>query len=306
MKLRLLRRHAAAAGIALLVLGVGACAPEDEDSDSDSAAPTESSGETSDGATAPASDACAVDQLPLVEPDTLTIGTDDPAYEPWFQDSDPTNGKGFESAVAYAVAEQLGFEASDVTWVKQPFNKAYSPGEKPWDFTIQQVSITPERAEVVDFSDGYYEAAQAVMVLKDSEYAGTTSIEELQSAKFGAQVGTTSLKAIDEVIDPDQDVAVFDDTNQAKQAMLNGQIDALVADLPTAFYITDVEIPQATISGQFQSTSGEVEEFGLLFEKGNPLVDCVNGALGEVRDSGELEEIEQRWLSQVVDVPELS
>jgi polar amino acid transport system substrate-binding protein len=297
-----LRIAAAVAGV--FALGLAGCAPADEDSGS-AATPAPSS-EPSDVATSPAPDPCAVDQLPLREPGTLTIATDKPAYEPWFKDNDPTNGKGFESAVAYALAEQLGFERQQVSWVVEPFNRSYAPGEKNYDFDINQISITPQRAEVVDFSDGYYQAAQAVIVPKDSEYADTTSIAELQDAKFGAQVGTTSLQAIEAVIAPTQQVAVFDDTNAAKQQLLNGQIDAFVADLPTAFYITAVEIPSATISGQFQPTTGETEEFGLLFEKGNPLVECVNQALGELRDSGELDQIEQRWLSQVVDVPELS
>ena len=303
MTLSLLRRHAVVM-VGLSVLVLTACAPEDEESDSEATSPA-SSEETSDGGDA-AADPCAAEQLPLHEPGTLTIATDKPAYEPWFKKNDPSNGQGYESAVAYAVAEQLGFERSQVTWVVEPFNKSYAPGQKEYDFDINQVSITPQRAEVVDFSDGYYEAAQAVIVPKDSEYADTTSIVEIQDAKFGAQVGTTSLQAIEAVIAPSQQVAVYDDTNGAKQALLNGQIDAFVADLPTAFYITAVEIPQATISGQFQPTTGETEEFGLLFEKGNPLVSCVNEALGELRDSGELEQIEQRWLSQVVDVPELS
>jgi polar amino acid transport system substrate-binding protein len=303
MTLSLLRRHAVVM-VGLSVLVLTACAPEDEESDSEATSPA-SSEETSDGGDA-AADPCAAEQLPLHEPGTLTIATDKPAYEPWFKKNDPSNGQGYESAVAYAVAEQLGFERSQVTWVVEPFNKSYAPGQKEYDFDINQISITPQRAEVVDFSDGYYEAAQAVIVPKDSEYADTTSIVEIQDAKFGAQVGTTSLQAIEAVIAPSQQVAVYDDTNGAKQALLNGQIDAFVADLPTAFYITAVEIPQATISGQFQPTTGETEEFGLLFEKGNPLVSCVNEALGELRDSGELEQIEQRWLSQVVDVPELS
>jgi polar amino acid transport system substrate-binding protein len=295
-----LHRTAVVAG--LLVLAVGACAPADEDSDAGAAPETSST----EGATSPAADPCAVDQLPLHEPGTLTIATDKPAYDPWFSNNDPTNGKGFESAVAYALAEQLGFDEGQVSWVVVPFNKSYAPGAKDFDFDINQISITPQRAEVVDFSDGYYEAAQAVIVQKDSEYADSTSIADLQDAKFGAQVGTTSLQAIEAVIAPDQGVDVFDDTNGAKQALLNGSIDAFVADLPTAFYITAVEIPTATISGQFQPTAGETEEFGLLFEKGNPLVECVNQALGELRDSGQLEQIEQRWLSQAVDVPELS
>jgi len=244
--------------------------------------------------------------LSLLKPDTLTIGTDSPAYEPWFKDNDPTNGEGFESAVAYAVADELGFDQPRVDWVSVPFNKSYAPGAKDFDFDINQISITPERAEVVDFSDGYYSAAQAVIVTEDSDFADATSLGDLGSAKIGAQVGTTSLAATQNLIAPDQQVFVYDDTNAAKQSLLNGQIDAIVVDLPTAFYITAVEIPGSMMLGQFQPTSGQTEEFGLLFEKGNQLVPCVNEALNRLKKSGQLEQIENKWLSQVVDVPELS
>jgi polar amino acid transport system substrate-binding protein len=240
------------------------------------------------------------------QPGTLPVGTDSPADEPWFSDNDPSNGEGFESAVAYAVAEQLGFAPEDVQWITVPFNNSYAPGEKKFDFDINQISITPEREEVVDFSDGYYSAAQAVIALKGSAAAEATTLEELKAFKLGAQTGTTSLTAIREGIQPDQDPFVFDDTNAAKQALNNGQLDAFLADLPTAFYITAVEIPKATIVGQFQPTAGEQEQFGMLFEEGSPAVDCVNTALGELQESGELDRIEQEWLSEVVDVPELS
>jgi polar amino acid transport system substrate-binding protein len=236
---------------------------------------------------------------------TLTIATDTPAYEPWFKDNDPTNGKGFESAVAYAVADELGFAKSDVKWVKEPFNKSYAPGDKDFDFDINQISITPQRAKVVTFSDGYYTAAQALIALKDSPVADATSIDDLKKYKLGAQTGTTSLTAIREDIDPSQEPLVFDDTNVAKQALLNHQVDAIVADLPTAFYITAVQIPSATIVGQFQQQSGEPEQFGMLFQKDNPLVDCVNMALAQLRNDGTLDQIEQKWLSQTVSVPVL-
>jgi polar amino acid transport system substrate-binding protein len=221
-------------------------------------------------------------------------------------DNDPTNGKGFESAVAYAVADELGFSEDEVEWVKEPFNKSYQPGAKDFDFDINQISITPERAEVVDFSTGYYNAAQSLIVLKGSPYADVTSLADLKDAKLGAQVGTTSLKAIQDVIAPSQQPLVFDDTNTAKAALENEQIDGLVVDLPTAFYIAAIEIPQGVIVGQFQPGSGDAEQFGLLFEKGNPLVTCVNKALAELEESGKLAAIERRWLSKVTDVPELS
>ncbi len=245
------------------------------------------------------------ENLPLQTVGKLTIGTDSPAFEPWFVDNDPTNGEGFESAVAYALAEQMGFSEDQVTWVKVPFNTSYAPGEKQFDFDINQISITPARAEVVDFSDGYYSAAQAVIAPKKADIADATSLAELRDVKLGAQTGTTSLTAIRDEIQPSQDPLVFDDTNAAKQALNNGQVDAIVADLPTAFFITAVEIPSATIVGQFQPTSGEQEEFGLLFEKGNPLVTCVNAALEELKSSGELEAIEQEWLAEAADAPVL-
>ena len=275
--------------------GIAGCAPADE----------EPSGTAASDSTPPAEDQCATEDLPVLEPGTLTIGTDSPAFPPWFQDNNPANGKGFESAVAYAVAEQLGFSEDQVTWVKVPFNSSYKPGEKNFDFDINQISITPERAEVVDFSDGYYEAAQAVIAIDDSPIADATTVAELADYNLGAQTGTTSLTVIRDVIQPATDPAVFEDTNAAKQALLNGQVDGILADLPTAFYITAVEIPEATLIGQFRPETGEKEEFGMLFEKGSELVPCVNEALAALREDGTLEQIEQQWLSDVVDVPEL-
>ena len=236
---------------------------------------------------------------------TLTVGTDSPAFDPWFSNNDPTNGKGFESAVAYAVAKEMGFAPSAVSWTKVPFNSSYAPGPKKFDFDINQISITPARAKVVDFSDGYYTAAQGLIALKDSPAAKATSLDDLKDLKLGAQTGTTSLTAIRDDIQPSQEPLVFQSTNAAKQALLNGQVDAIVADLPTAFFITAVQIPSATIVGQFQQQSGEPEQFGMLFEKGNPLVQCVNQALATMKSDGTLDAIEKKWLSQTVNVPVL-
>ena len=293
------------------MLAVTGCAPADEDTaESPSSDDTASSSESDPGATdatpSRSGDSCAPEQLNLITPSTLTIATDRPAYEPWFVGNDPTNGKGFESAVAYALAKQLGFGRSDVEWVEEPFNKSFAPGKKDFDFDINQISILPEREEVVDFSDGYYQVAQAVIVLGDSDFATAGSLADLKDAAIGAQIGTTSLLAAKNGIQPSSPVAVFDDTNGAKQALLNGSIDAIIADLPTAFYITAVEIEGSKILGQFDATGPNPEEFGLLFEQGNPLVACVNEAIGALEADGTLHGIEKRWLSQDVEVPELS
>jgi polar amino acid transport system substrate-binding protein len=290
--------------VALLVAGLAACAPEDDDASSgDTTSPTTAA---SGDETSAAPDPCAVDQLNLKTPGTLTIATDKPAYPPWFVKNDPSNGKGYESAVAYAVARQMGFSDSQVTWVVEPFNKSYAPGAKDFDFDINEISILPKREQAVDFSHGYYSAAQAIITLKDSPYAHPSSLADLKDARLGAQIGTSSLQAAQDDIQPSTQVAVFDDTNAAKQALLNGQVDGIITDLPTAFYITAAEIPGSTIAGQFQVTKGQPEQFGLLFEKGNPLVECVNKAVDALQDDGTLAKIETKWLAQVTSTPELS
>lgn len=297
-------RRTTIATLPLLALAAVACAPvDDEETATDTS--SSSGSEPSDTGATEEVDACATGSLPTLEAGTLTIGTDTPAYEPWFTDNDPTNGEGYESAVAYAVAEQLGFSEDQVTWVTVPFNTSYAPGPKKFDFDINQISITPARAEVVDFSEGYYSAAQAVIALKGSPVSEVTSIADLADYNLGAQTGTTSLTAIRDVINPANDPAVFEDTNAAKQALLNGQVDGILADLPTAFYISAVEIPDSAIIGQFQVEDGDAEEFGMLFEKGSPLVECVDGALAALDEDGTLDALEQQWLSDVVSVPEL-
>jgi polar amino acid transport system substrate-binding protein len=296
MKLTSPRRRAGGIAVVLLATAVAACAPTDESTESDD---TESEESVS-------AEDCAVDRLPLQTEGQLTIGTDSPAFPPYFVDDDPTNGKGFESAVAYAVADEMGFTPDQVEWVVVPFNSSYRPGAKDFDFDINQISITAKRAEAVTFSEGYYTASQAIITLKDSEYADATSLDEFADARLGAQVATTSLEAIETEIQPSQQPQIFDSTNDAKQALLNEQVDAIVADLPTAFYITAVEIPQGTVVGQFEVTSGETEEFGLLMEKGSELAPCVDLALATLKENGTLDQIEQRWMSDVVDVPTLS
>lgn len=297
------RRSLAIAALAASGLLLAACAQESSGGASSSAPAPESSSaapapESSSAAPSPTAtpDECAKENLTLVNGGQLTIGTDSPAYPPYFVDDDPTNGQGFESAVAYAVADGLGFTPEEVAWTVVPFNKSYAPGAKDFDFDINQISITPERAEVVTFSDGYYTVNQAVIALADSPIANATTLAELKDAKLGAQVGTTSLKYIQDFIQPSSDPYVYNDTNDAKSALKNGQIDGIVVDLPTAYYITAVEIPKGKIVGQFPAQDGG-EQFGLLFQKDNPLVGCVNQVLTELKDSGELQAIQDEWLA---------
>ncbi|HEX6421488.1 MAG TPA: ABC transporter substrate-binding protein [Acidimicrobiales bacterium] len=256
--------------------------------------------ETGDGGEAAS---CETEDLNLVEEGTLTVGTDSPAFPPWFEDDDPSNGRGFEGAVAYAVADELGFAPEDVTWTVVPFNNAFAPGPKDFDFDINQVSISEEREEAVDFSDGYYDVNQAIVGFADSPAAEATTVADLEGLKLGAQVGTTSLDFITEVIAPDQEPYVYNDNSAAKAALDAQQVDGIVLDLPTAFYVSAVEIEGTAVIGQFPSTGAESEQFGLVFEEGNPLRDCANEALDRLREDGTLDDLEQEWLSEAVDAP---
>ena len=248
-------------------------------------------------------DECTPDTLETKSPGTLTVATDKPAFPPYFEDNDPTNGEGFESAVAYAIADELGYEAADVEWTVVPFNASYAPGPKDFDFDVNQISITPKRAEQVDFSEPYYEADQAVVVKKGSDLEGVTALADLQDANIGVQIGTTSLDAVNEEIQPSSDPQVFDTSNDVVSALKNDQVDAIVVDVPTAFYLTAVQIPEATTVGQFPAPGGD--EWGALLEKDSPLTDCVSAAITALKDSGELPEIEQQWMSDVTKAPVL-
>jgi polar amino acid transport system substrate-binding protein len=262
-------------------------------------------------AAAPAA-ACSKASLNLVSDGKLTIGTDNPAYPPWYAGgvpkgskwkiNDPSTGKGYESAVAYAVAAQLGFSSDQVQWVTVPFNSSYKPGDKDFDFDINQITITPERAQVVDFSDSYYDGSQGVIAMADSDVATATSIGDLAPFKLGAQTGTTSLTAARDIVD---DPAVFEDTNAAKQALLAGQVDAILADLPTAVYISGAEIKNSVVVGQFVDPKIGPDQFGMLFGKGDPLVSCVNGALAALTADGTLDALQAQWLADYQAVPVL-
>ena len=257
---------------------------------------------------------CAKANLDLVKDGQLSIGTDNPAYPPWFAGgetkgrswkiNDPAKGQGFESAVAYAVAKRLGFAKSEVVWVYTPFNKAIAPGRKSFDFDINQISYSPQRAKVVGFSAGYYNVNQSIVGLNGKPISSVRSIAGLKKYKLGAQLGTTSYQYIVNSIKPSPSVKVYDTNDAAVQALKIGQIDGLVVDLPTAFYVTAVQVPNGKIIGQFQAASGQ-ERFGMVFQKGNPLIACVNNALANMKRTGVLKRIQQIWLAKVTGAPVL-
>jgi polar amino acid transport system substrate-binding protein len=265
---------------------------------------TDVTGDESPAATeTPAGDAC--DPLPTHEPDKLTVATGEPVFEPWMVDDDPTNGQGFESALVYALAERLGFESDAVEWVRTGFDEAIAPGDKPYDFNIQQYSISEERAEVVGFSIGYYQVEQAIIADPGNPVASAQSLADLKSARLGAAVATTSLDYIDNVIQPDSPAQVYNDNAAAKLAFDGGQVDGIVFDLPTAYFITAVEIPEAEIVGVLPRVGESPEELGLLFEKDDPLIECVNPALQALHDDGTIAALEDEWLAQGGDIPTL-
>ena len=249
-----------------------------------------------------ASASCEKADLATVTSDKLTIATGEPAYYPWVIDDKPESGEGFEGAVAYAVAKQLGFNNDEVVWVRTTFDGAVTPGEKNFDFNLQQFSITADRSKVVDFSSPYYTAPQAIVSYKGSKIAGKTSIAELKNAKLGAAVGTTSLDAVENQIGVKPQV--FNDNAAGVTALKNGQIDGLVVDLPTAFYLSGVEVKDGLIVGQLPS-SGAGDQFGLLLSKGSKLTPCVSGAVDAITADGTLAAITDKWLATDAGAPVL-
>jgi polar amino acid transport system substrate-binding protein len=257
-----------------------------------------SSGSGAASVAAPCSNAAI--QKDLFTKGVLTVGTDKPAYPPWFEDNNPANGKGYESAVAYAVASQLGFKKSQVKWAYEPFDNSYAPGPKKFDFDINEVSVTPQRAQAVTFSNSYYDVQQALVALKGTPIVTKHAPADLKGYVFGDQVGTTSLAFINSQIQPTQTPKVFETLNDVKQALQTHQIAALVADTPTAQYISSSEIKNSLMVAQFPSTG---EHFGLLFHKGNPLVSCVNKALATLHSNGTLAALQKKYLQVYLSVP---
>jgi len=284
-----------------------------------SAAPSEAPSAAAVVTPAPTVNPCAPDQLKTLAAGRITVGTDNPAYSPYFlptdggnkapwtaqYSGDPTNGTGFESAVAYAVADKLGFTKDKVDWVAVKFDNSYAPGPKPFDFYLAQVSYKPERAKTADLSDGYYDLNQALVAVSGSPIASAKSITDLAKYRFGAQAGTTSYDLIQGVIKPTQDTRVYDSNDAAIQALKNKQIDGLVVDLPTAFYITAAQMDNGTIVGQFPATGAEKEHFSLVLAKDSPLTACVNQALAALKADGTLAKITQTWMADKANAPVL-
>jgi len=252
--------------------------------------------------TTSANASCAAGAIKTVTPGKLTIATGQPAYFPWVIDDKPESGKGFEAAVAQAVATKLGFAQSNVAWVRTTFDGAIAPGAKNFDFNLQQFTITADRKKAVDFSSPYYTAPQAIVSFKGSAIAGKTTLAELKSAKLGAAVGTTSLDAIKNQIGATPQV--FNDNAAAVSALKNGQIDGLVVDLPTAFYLSGVEVPNGLIVGQLPP-SGTGDQFGLLLAKDSPTTKCVSDAVDALKADGTLAALESKWLATDAGAPVL-
>ena len=291
------RRVGALAGTGVLLLALTACAAE---ADTEATEPAETD-DTAEEATEEVADTA----LPTLTDGVLTIATGEPAYYPYVLEDDPTSGEGFESAVAYAVAAELGFAPEDVEWVRTTFEAAIQPGPKNFDFNLQQYTITEERAENVDFSLPYYSTPQAVITNASSAAAEATSLADLQDLIIGAATGTTSFQAIEEIIAPTQGAQAFNDNDAAKLALETGQIDALVVDLPTAFYLVAVEITDGVIVGQLDGAVGVPDQWGFVLEKDSPLTDAVNDALQTLTDNGTLAEITDTWLGADQSAPVL-
>jgi polar amino acid transport system substrate-binding protein len=249
------------------------------------------------------SSSCSSSSLALHKPGQLTVATDSPAYPPYFENNKPANGKGFESAVAYAVAKQLGFGASKVKWVVEPFDSSYAPGPKSFDFDINEISITPARSKAVTFSTPYYTNPQAIIVYKSSPLAHAKSLAAFKNATLGVQVGTTSLSAAQQKIHPSKQIQVFNTSNDVVQAFKIHSVDAIVVDYATALYLSSAEIKGSTIAGQFSAPGGD--NWGLLMKKGSTLAPCVDKALSKLKSSGTLTKLTKQWMSSKVSVPVL-
>ena len=290
--------------VAVSVFGVlsAACAPEE---------PPPSAGP---GGGSPAADRCATESLPVLTSGQLTVATDNPAFQPWFGGTgttgpfkarpnqgtgNPASGEGFESAFVYALAERLGLTADQVTWVAVAFNESFAPGPKDFDFDVNEISYNENRDQAVDFSDSYYDVAQALVARKGTPIAEATTFADLQSFRLGAQVGTTSYNYVVDNVQPSEQPKVYDRSVDVITALNNGQIDGYVTDAPTAYVNVLIgQVNQGVVVGQFP-TIGEQEYFGLVFEEGNPLRDCVNEAIASLRDDGTLEALEAEWLQDV-------
>ena len=292
---------------AIAALGLSACGSDEESTDTTAPAADTTAAPSSDTTAADGQTAAACAEGKTLTAGALTIATGDPAFPPYVVDDAPESGEGFEAALALAVAREMGFEGAAVTWVRTSFDTAVAGSDSNFDFNLQQFSITPERAEVVSFSAPYYTANQAVLGYADGPGASVTSLSDLKGLKLGAAAGTTSLEFVLDVVQPDVEPFAFNSNADAKTALDNGQIDAIITDLPTGLYISAVEIEGTKVYGQFSINAGGAgDEWGLLFTKDNPLVECANIALATLTESGELAQITEQWMGEYTEAPYLS
>jgi polar amino acid transport system substrate-binding protein len=286
---------AALAATSVVVAGCG----------SSSSGGTPTAGQTTATNTVGAIAGCTPDVMDTLKSGTLTIGVDQPVYPPWFQNNNPKNGKGFEGAIDAAIADKLGYTADQIAYSHITFDQAISPGPKNFDFDLDEFSITPKRQQVVDFSSPYYDVTQSVVTVAGSKADGVTSLAGLKGLKLGAQVGTTSYSAITDQIQPSQTPGVYNSNSDVLQALKNGQVDAIVVDLPTAFYMTGAQLTHGLIVGQLPATGGTPEQFGALLNKDSAMTDCVSKAIDALKADGTLAKINAKWLAQAGNAPVL-
>lgn len=309
MKLRPFRIVAA---LAIMLMLLAACT---DGGTSPSPSATSSETESAEASPSEAAASCATEDLATKTAGTFTIGTDNPAFPPYFSDAtqtdpwefgDPTNGQGFESAIAYALAEQLGFTEDQVTWVAVPFNNSIAPGPKDFDVYLAQVSFSEERTQAVDLSEGYFFSNQALVTTAGSPLADATTLAEVADYRLGAAGNTTSLTYIEERIQPATEARVYEDNTGVKAAIEADQIDGAVFDLATAFYIVNVEMEDGVVVGQFPSDPEDKEHFSFVLDLDSPLTDCVNEAILTMGENGELDSIAAEWLADFLDAPQIT
>jgi polar amino acid transport system substrate-binding protein len=293
----------ACVAILAVALAVSACGSSSSSKTSPPAASGSGSGTgTSTSGSTKSASACTPATLATHTKGVLTVATDSPAYPPYFEHNDPSNGEGFEGAAAYAIAKALGYSKSQVKWVVEPFNSSYAPGPKSFDFDINEISITKAREQAVDFSTPYYTNPQGILVLDSSPLAHASSLAAFKTAKIGVQIGSTSLSAVTSVIDPSVQPQIFNTSSDAVSAFKIGRVNAVVVDLATAFELTS-EVKHSTIAGQFSAPGGD--RWGVLMAKSSPLTSCVDKAVDRVRSNGTLAALSKRWISSAAKVPEL-
>lgn len=253
---------------------------------------------------APRPEDCRKDRLTTLYAGVFTFGTDQPAYPPWYIGDNPANGEGFESALAYVVAGKLGYAAEEVRWVRVPFSEAIAAGPKSFDANLSQFSITEQRRAAVDFSSSYFEVSQAVITVKSSPASHARNVSDLRGFRLGAQVGSTSHSAAT-AVGGDGAVAAYNTNGDAKLALGSGEIDALVADLPTAFAVAS-ELRDGMIVGQLPHGSADAEQLGIVLDKGSPLTACVSSIVDSLRNDGTLARLQDTWLTDAGKAPVLA